>query len=216
MRPIACPSSPSPTSSKAYAGVPALREVVARPRGRRDPRADGRERRRQVDADQDPRRRRRAGHRRRSAIDGKPVAIDSPRAAHRLGLRFIHQELNVVPALSVAENIFLGRALSAARRRARRLARLSPRRPRRRCARLGITHIDPRAQMARLSHRRPDAGPHLERLPRRGRRPGAALRHGRADRRADPRPRASGCSPCCAKSATRAAPCSTSRTGSTR
>src|SRR5690606_6036892 len=38
-------------------------------------------------------------------MDDRPVSIDSPRAAHRLGLRFIHQELNIVPALSVAENI---------------------------------------------------------------------------------------------------------------
>src|SRR5689334_2352973 len=42
-------------------------------------------------------------------IDDRPVTIDSPKAAHRLGFRFIHQELNVVPALSVAENIFVGR-----------------------------------------------------------------------------------------------------------
>ena len=32
------------------------------------------------------------------------------RDAHRLGLRFLHQELNVLPWLSVAENLFLGRA----------------------------------------------------------------------------------------------------------
>ena len=33
-------------------------------------------------------------------IDDVPVEIGSPRQAHRLGLRFIHQEFNVVPALS--------------------------------------------------------------------------------------------------------------------
>ena len=43
------------------------------------------------------------------AVEGRAVAIDSPATAYRLGLRFIHQELNIVPALSVAENIFLGR-----------------------------------------------------------------------------------------------------------
>src|SRR4051812_47624855 len=43
------------------------------------------------------------------AVDGRAVTIDNPAAAYRLGLRFIHQELNIVPALSVAENIFLGR-----------------------------------------------------------------------------------------------------------
>src|SRR5262245_34369025 len=41
------------------------------------------------------------------AIEGKEARIDSPQAAYRHGLRFIHQELNVVPQLSVAENIFL-------------------------------------------------------------------------------------------------------------
>ncbi len=43
------------------------------------------------------------------ALNGDPVTITSPRDAHRRGLRFIHQELNIVAQLSVAENIFLGR-----------------------------------------------------------------------------------------------------------
>ena len=42
-------------------------------------------------------------------IDGKPQDITSPRDSQDLGLAFIHQELNIVPHLSVAENIFLGR-----------------------------------------------------------------------------------------------------------
>ena len=84
------------------------------------------------------------------SVGGRPVAIDSPATAYRLGLRFIHQELNVVPALSVAENIFLGRAypkraglfvdwkgLHATAREA--------------LDRLGITHIDTRHKMAQLS-----------------------------------------------------------------
>jgi len=83
-------------------------------------------------------------------IDGKPVDIGSPKEAHRLGFRFIHQEFNVVPALSVAENIFMGRryplrggvlvnwrTLNATAREA--------------LEKLGITHIDPRQKMARLS-----------------------------------------------------------------
>lgn len=41
-------------------------------------------------------------------IDGAAVGIGSPAEALALGLRFIHQELSVVPHLSVAENIFLG------------------------------------------------------------------------------------------------------------
>ncbi|MGH9844176.1 MAG: sugar ABC transporter ATP-binding protein [Blastocatellia bacterium] len=42
-------------------------------------------------------------------LDGEPVVFDSPRAAEAAGVAIIHQELNLVPALSVAENIFLGR-----------------------------------------------------------------------------------------------------------
>jgi len=38
------------------------------------------------------------------------VHIESPRQAMSLGIGMIHQELNLAPNLSVAENIFLGRA----------------------------------------------------------------------------------------------------------
>ena len=41
-------------------------------------------------------------------MNGAAVDIDSPRAARDLGIRVIYQELNLVPHLSVAENIFLG------------------------------------------------------------------------------------------------------------
>jgi ABC-type sugar transport system ATPase subunit len=40
---------------------------------------------------------------------GRPVHIRNPRAARDLGIGFVHQELALVPQLSVAENIFLGR-----------------------------------------------------------------------------------------------------------
>jgi ribose transport system ATP-binding protein len=43
------------------------------------------------------------------SLDGGRVSIGSAREAHRLGLRFLHQELNVLPTLSVAENLALGR-----------------------------------------------------------------------------------------------------------
>ncbi|MEA2553782.1 MAG: ribose transport system ATP-binding protein [Fimbriimonadaceae bacterium] len=42
-------------------------------------------------------------------IDGKPVHISSPREATKLGIGIIYQEFNLVPQLSIAENIFLGR-----------------------------------------------------------------------------------------------------------
>lgn len=42
-------------------------------------------------------------------LDGREVDITSPRAAQELGISIIYQELNLVPYLSAAENIFLGR-----------------------------------------------------------------------------------------------------------
>ncbi|HLZ58166.1 MAG TPA: sugar ABC transporter ATP-binding protein [Ktedonosporobacter sp.] len=44
-------------------------------------------------------------------LDGHPVSIRSPRDAQKLGIAMIHQELNLVPELSVSDNIFLGREL---------------------------------------------------------------------------------------------------------
>ena len=43
-------------------------------------------------------------------VNGQPVDIRSPRDALALGIRVIYQELNLVPQLSVGENIFLGAA----------------------------------------------------------------------------------------------------------
>ena len=43
-------------------------------------------------------------------IDGRDADIQSPRDALARGIRIIYQELNLVPHLSVAENIFLGDA----------------------------------------------------------------------------------------------------------
>ena len=44
----------------------------------------------------------------RILVDGEPVQLSSPRAAHGLGIRVIHQEPEIVPELTVAENIFIG------------------------------------------------------------------------------------------------------------
>ncbi len=83
-------------------------------------------------------------------IRNQPAVINHPQAAFNFGLRFIHQELNVVPQLSVAENIFLGQkyptyggifvAWQKLNERARAVL-----------AQLGVTHIPPRAKVARLS-----------------------------------------------------------------
>ena len=42
-------------------------------------------------------------------VDGQEVKIENVTAAQNLGIAFIHQEIALVPYLSVAENIFLGR-----------------------------------------------------------------------------------------------------------
>jgi erythritol transport system ATP-binding protein len=46
-------------------------------------------------------------------MNGAPVTIDSVRDADALGIGIIHQELNLCPNLTVAENIFLARELTA-------------------------------------------------------------------------------------------------------
>ncbi len=42
-------------------------------------------------------------------LDDKPLKLQSPRDALNRGIGMIHQELSVIPELSVAENLFLGR-----------------------------------------------------------------------------------------------------------
>lgn len=63
----------------------------------------------------------------RVVVDGRPVVLSDVRTAESLGIATIHQELNLVPTMSVAENIVLGRMPSRAglldRRAVRRTAR---------------------------------------------------------------------------------------------
>jgi L-arabinose transport system ATP-binding protein len=42
-------------------------------------------------------------------VDASMVTLGSPRAAHDLGIRVIHQEPEIVPHMTVGENIFIGR-----------------------------------------------------------------------------------------------------------
>jgi fructose transport system ATP-binding protein len=44
-------------------------------------------------------------------LDGKMVRFDSPIAARRLGVETVYQDLAVAPAMTIAENLFLGREL---------------------------------------------------------------------------------------------------------
>jgi inositol transport system ATP-binding protein len=43
------------------------------------------------------------------AFDGNEVRLESPHAAQALGIVTIYQEFNLVPTLSIAENVFIGR-----------------------------------------------------------------------------------------------------------
>lgn len=45
----------------------------------------------------------------RIVLDGKEVDIDSPLHAQQLGITIIHQEMNLMPDLTVAQNIWIGR-----------------------------------------------------------------------------------------------------------
>src|SRR5579863_5503086 len=45
----------------------------------------------------------------RVVVKGQEVDIRSPRAAQQLGISMIHQELNLMNHLTVAQNIFIGR-----------------------------------------------------------------------------------------------------------
>lgn len=42
-------------------------------------------------------------------IDGQPATITNPRHAQQLGIATVYQELNLIPDLTVAENVFIGR-----------------------------------------------------------------------------------------------------------
>ena len=84
-----------------------------------------------------------------ATMDGAPVSLGSPSAAARLGFRFVHQELNIVPQLTVAENILLGRPVP------RRFGfavdwRALNARAAEALARFGATGIDPAMKAARL------------------------------------------------------------------
>ncbi len=84
------------------------------------------------------------------AVDGAQIALTTAQTAQNAGFRFIHQELNVVPQVSVAENILLGQrfprrfgvAVDWQKVRARAEKAL---------AFLGANHIDVRALAGDLS-----------------------------------------------------------------
>ena len=84
------------------------------------------------------------------SLSARPTAIRHAQDAFNLGLRFIHQELNVVPQLSVAENVFLSQPYPTHAGIFVNWNRLNERTSSV-LAQLGVSHISPRQQMARLS-----------------------------------------------------------------
>jgi simple sugar transport system ATP-binding protein len=54
-------------------------------------------------------------------VDGREVALDSPRAARRHGIATVYQDLAVIPLMSVWRNFFLGREPTVGRGPFRRL-----------------------------------------------------------------------------------------------
>jgi len=61
-------------------------------------------------------------------LDGKPVQFRSPIDARREGIETVYQELAVAPAMTIAENLFLGRELTRMGRIGRLLRILDKRR----------------------------------------------------------------------------------------
>ncbi|RSM70480.1 sugar ABC transporter ATP-binding protein [Kibdelosporangium aridum] len=80
-------------------------------------------------------------------VGGKPIRFHGPADAQRAGIAMIHQELDLVPGLSVAENIFLGREPRTPLRTLDRRAML--RETRNLLRRTGID-LDPRRQVGEL------------------------------------------------------------------
>ena len=80
--------------------------------------------------------------------DGEPVRLTSPVAAMRRGISTIYQELDLVPGLTVTENVYLGHELSRGGF-TRRLQ--ATRRTRELLHRLGHSEIDPHRMVGDLS-----------------------------------------------------------------
>ena len=134
---------------KVFDGTVALAGVDFRLAARARARAHRRERRRQVHAAEDPRRRRAADERHASRGRRRTSGSRRPATRRRAGIGMIHQELQLFPDLTVAENIFVGRE-----RRTRWGTVAGPRRRTPRAGRSrawGTQSISPRARVGTLS-----------------------------------------------------------------
>ena len=100
--------------TKTFPGVKAL-DNVSFASAWRDPRAGRRERGRQVDPDEGPlaASTRTASTRARSSSTGEECRFHGHPRQRALGIVIIHQELALIPHLSITENIFLGNEQAA-------------------------------------------------------------------------------------------------------
>lgn len=80
---------------------------------------------------------------------GKPVVIAGPIAAKEMGIAMIHQELNLIPDLTVYENIFLGKELVQGNGLLDKKAMIEETRSL--LAKVGESGTDPRASITNLS-----------------------------------------------------------------
>ena len=164
--------------TKAFAGVRRSSGVDLEVRRRRGALRARPERRGQVDAHQDPRRRATSPTAARSSGRASRSTIPNPVAALELGIATMYQELDVVDGLTIAENIFLGHELADRRRAAPR--RGAPRRPASCSTRLGHGDLSPHREVGTLSAAQQADRQHGARALARHQ----AHHHGRAERRA--------------------------------
>lgn len=82
-------------------------------------------------------------------VDGHEFSFKSPKDAEKHGIAIIHQELNVIPSLTVMENMFLGRDLCYGKSGVLRTAEMHEK-TRQYLQQLGLD-IDPREEVKNLS-----------------------------------------------------------------
>ncbi|KGP72378.1 sugar ABC transporter ATP-binding protein [Pontibacillus yanchengensis] len=83
------------------------------------------------------------------SVNGKEVAFSNPKEAEKAGIAVIHQELNIIPYLTVAQNMFLGKELKYGKTGVLKTKEMQQK-TRERLQRLGID-MDPDEEAGQLS-----------------------------------------------------------------
>lgn len=83
-------------------------------------------------------------------VNGQEKAFSSPKEAEKEGILVIHQELNIIPYLSVAQNMFLGKELTRGRSGILKEKEMYER-TKRNLSMLGVEDIDPNETAGKLS-----------------------------------------------------------------